>query len=69
MTDKIIPFPSHIGKVIKAPLNIMDVENIGFLVTSDRDLWVKRPEDVLKIMRFIIQEKISIIEEDPNYAE
>lgn len=65
--DKILEFPAQIPSPkpeIKKPLNILDVENIGFLVKDDRSLWIKRPEDMLKIMRFIIQEKIAIIEEE-----
>lgn len=64
MTDKIVKFPSKSKTQIREPLNIMNVENIGFLVKDDRDIWVKRPEDIMKIMRFIVKEKIMLIEED-----
>lgn len=55
MTDKIVLFPSPPKPEIKAPLSITDVENIGFLTKTDRDLWVKRPEDIIKIMMFIVK--------------
>ena len=64
MTDKVVSFPAKPKPEIKPPLNIMDVENIGFLTKTDRSLWIKNPEDMMKIMRFIIQEKIKIIEEE-----
>lgn len=63
--DKVVPFPQKPKPEIKAPLSITDVENIGFLTKTDRDLWVKRPEDIMKIMLFIVKEKIALIEEDP----
>ena len=64
MTDKVVSFPSKPKPEIKAPLSITDVENIGFLTKTDRDLWVKHPEDIKKIMLFIVKEKIPLIEEE-----
>ena len=60
--DTIIPFTGKRVPEKKKPLNITSVEQIGFLTTDDRDLWINDPADVLKIMRFIIKEKISIKE-------
>ena len=62
--DKVIPFPCAPKPEIKPPLSIMDVEQIGFLSITDRNLWVKNPKDIIRIMKFIIQEKIPIIEEE-----
>lgn len=60
----IIHFPSPPAPVIKEPLNIMDVQDIGFVTRDERNLWIKREQDIIKIMRFIIQEKIAIVEEE-----
>lgn len=62
MSDKVITFPSKQAPKKSKPLNIHEIEQIGFLTVDDRDLWVVDPEDLEKIMRFIIKEKIKIIE-------
>lgn len=61
MTEKIVPFRPK--EKPKSGVPIMDVEQIGFLTIDDRDLWVDNPTDVLKIMRFIVKEKIKITED------
>lgn len=64
MDDKIVAFPVKPAKTTKKPLSINDVEQIGFLNTTDRHLWVSKKADVLKIMQFIIKENITILEEE-----
>jgi hypothetical protein len=58
---KVIEFPS---KKKKKSLSIKEVEQIGFLTTTDRDLWITNPSDIQKIMLFIVREKIKILEDE-----
>ena len=63
MTDNVVHlFKSKEPKKRKS-IDIRDVETIGFLNKQDRELWISNPEDIKKIMRFILQEKIQIFED------
>ncbi len=61
MRDKIIQFPV---KPSRLPLATSDVEVIGFLTKDDRDVYIKKREDIVKLMAFIKQNKITLYEND-----
>ncbi len=71
MTDKIVDFPVKLPQPpdIKKGVCVMDVENIGFLTRDDRDIWIKNKKDIVKIMRFIIDQKITLMEGKKNPPE
>ena len=50
----------------KAPkrkaLKSNEVEIIGFLTVDNRDLWIRKKEDIEKIIAFIAKNKITIFE-------
>ncbi len=66
MTDKIVKFPMKKGSK-KKPLNSKDIESIGFLTIDDRDLFIKDPASIMKIISFIIREKILILEDSESH--
>lgn len=59
--DKVVKFPDGKGK--RKPLNLKDVDTIAFQTVDDRHLYVVDRDDIAKIMRYMIQEKIKILEE------
>lgn len=69
MTDKIVTFPTDRKSQTvptpkrRAPISAGEIETIGFITTTDRDLWINNPTDIMKVMKFIIQEKIQIFED------
>lgn len=54
-------FPENKKK--RKPINIKSIEQLGFLNKEDRDLWITDEKDLMKIMQFIIKEKITIYED------
>lgn len=62
--SEVIRFPSKKPSKIKKTVNVMDVETIGFLTKDDRDIFIVNKEDIKKIMRFIISEKIALVEDE-----
>lgn len=61
MKDKVVEFPNKSRK--RNPLKANEIEQIGFLTKNGRDLWIQNPDDIVKIMQFIVREKIQIYED------
>ena len=57
----VLDFPPD--KCKRLPLNIKDVDTIAFLTVDDRKLYISDRNTIIKIMRLIVQDKITIIEE------
>ena len=57
----VLDFPPDKSK--RLPLNIKDVDTIAFLTVDDRKLYISDRNTIIKIMRLIVQDKITIIEE------
>lgn len=61
MTEKVVPFP--LGKGKRKPLPLKDVDTVAFQTVDDRHLYIVDREQIAKIMRFLIKEKIQILED------
>ncbi len=46
----------------KKPISVSDIEQVGFLTSTDRDLWIRDKKDIAKIIAFLNREKITIYE-------
>ena len=58
--DKVLEFPREKQRRL---ISANDVETIGFLTADDRNLHISDPEDIVRIMAFIVQNKIKIFED------
>jgi len=58
---EILLFPNKHKK--RKPVQIKEITEIGLMTLDDRVLYIENREDLNKIMRFIIAEKINILEE------
>ncbi len=61
MPDKIIDFPPNKQK--PRPLVIKDVDTILFQTVDDRRLYITDRDQISKIMRLILAEKFTILED------
>lgn len=59
--SNVLNFPSDKEK--RKPLNLKDVDTIAFQTIDDRHLYITDRDQVIKIMRFLIKEKITILED------
>lgn len=46
----------------KKPLKVDEVQIIGFMTDDDRDLWIRKSEDIAKVIAFIAKNNITIFE-------
>lgn len=60
-SKNVLEFPAGRGK--RKPLNIRDVDTILFQTVDDRHLYITDQEQIAKIMRMIVADKITILED------